>query len=55
MTYNPLATSAQIDRRLLVATLANLVWINASEVFRYFIFVMPMMREAFSSIWMWLQ
>ncbi len=25
----------------------NLLWINASEVFRYFAFIMPMMREAF--------
>ena len=25
----------------------NFIWINASEVFRYFAFVMPMMREAF--------
>lgn len=25
----------------------NLVWINLSEVFRYFVFVMPMMRTAF--------
>lgn len=25
----------------------NFVWINASEVFRYFVFVMPMMRAAF--------
>lgn len=30
--------------------LLNLVWINASEVFRYFAFVMPMMREAFAAI-----
>jgi len=26
------------------------LWINASEVFRYFAFVMPMMRDAFSGI-----
>lgn len=29
------------------ALLVNLLWINASEVFRYFAFIMPMMREAF--------
>lgn len=30
--------------------LANLVWINASEVFRYFAFVMPMMRQALPQV-----
>ena len=33
-----------------LALIANLVWINASEIFRYFVFVMPMMREAFPLI-----
>ncbi|MGB7204491.1 MAG: hypothetical protein WBD37_03350 [Anderseniella sp.] len=28
------------------ALLANFVWINVSEVFRYFAFIMPMMRKA---------
>ncbi|MEL6411556.1 MAG: hypothetical protein AAGK67_16740 [Pseudomonadota bacterium] len=28
----------------------NVLWINASEVFRYFAFVMPMMREAFPEL-----
>ncbi len=32
------------------AFLANLVWINLSEVLRYFVFVMPMMRAAFPQI-----
>ncbi len=32
------------------AVLANTVWINASEIFRYFVFVMPMMRDAFPGI-----
>ncbi|MEL6464831.1 MAG: hypothetical protein AAFQ58_07665 [Pseudomonadota bacterium] len=32
------------------ALLVNLLWINASEVFRYFTFVMPMMREAFPNL-----
>jgi hypothetical protein len=27
------------------ALVANLLWINLSEVFRYFIFIMPMMRD----------
>lgn len=32
------------------ALLVNFLWINASEVFRYFAFVMPMMREAFPTL-----
>lgn len=32
------------------ALLANLLWINVSEVFRYFAFVMPSMREAFPAL-----
>lgn len=28
------------------ALLVNMIWINLSEVFRYFVFVMPMMRDA---------
>ncbi|WP_269581246.1 hypothetical protein [Roseibium sp. Sym1] len=28
----------------------NFLWINASEVFRYFAFVMPMMREALPTL-----
>lgn len=30
--------------------LINAIWINASEVFRYFVFVMPMMRDAFPQV-----
>lgn len=38
-------------RRAFVTALAlNAVWINASEIFRYFVFVMPMMREAFGMV-----
>lgn len=33
-----------------MALIANFIWINASEVFRYFAFVMPMMREAFPMV-----
>lgn len=33
-----------------LALLANFLWINFSEVARYFAFVMPMMREAFPSL-----
>ena len=28
----------------------NTIWINLSEIFRYFVFVMPMMRAAFSNV-----
>ncbi len=35
---------------LVMALLVNILWINASEVLRYFVFVMPMMRDAFSSL-----
>jgi len=35
-------------RAFLLVLAINAVWINASEVFRYFVFVMPMMRE---SLW----
>lgn len=48
-----LARNPQIDRRLspfVIALLVNFIWINASEVFRYFAFVMPMMREAFPGL-----
>ncbi|WP_299043265.1 hypothetical protein [uncultured Tateyamaria sp.] len=32
------------------ALAANFIWINISEVFRYFVFVMPMMRDAFPEV-----
>lgn len=35
---------------LSIALTVNFIWINASEVFRYFAFVMPMMREAFPAL-----
>ena len=37
-------------RSLVWTVLILAVWINASEVFRYFVFVMPMMREALSDV-----
>ena len=43
ITY-PLAPTS--SRLFWQALLINMVWINLSEVFRYFVFVMPMMREA---------
>lgn len=33
-----------------MALIVNFLWINASEVFRYFVFIMPMMREAFPMV-----
>ncbi|MEM9128608.1 MAG: hypothetical protein AAGA97_02670 [Pseudomonadota bacterium] len=37
-------------RLLWLALGLNVIWINASEVFRYFAFVMPMMRDAFPEL-----
>lgn len=37
-------------RALLLILLVNAPWINASEVFRYFVFVMPMMRAALPQV-----
>lgn len=42
--------NSEIGGRLspfIMALVINFLWINASEVFRYFVFVMPMMRDAF--------
>ncbi len=39
-----------MSRFLLIAIIANVVWINAATVFRYFLFVRPMLREAQSSL-----
>lgn len=47
------AQSTASDRQMsafAMALLTNFLWINLSEVFRYFVFVMPMMREAFPSV-----
>ncbi len=45
ITENP--ESTRLSAPFTVALIVNFVWINAPEVFRYFAFVMPMMREAF--------
>jgi hypothetical protein len=37
-------------RAFLLALIANTIWINLSEVFRYFAFVMPMMRSTLSMV-----
>ncbi|MEM7426422.1 MAG: hypothetical protein AAF441_10020 [Pseudomonadota bacterium] len=44
------AASPAVPRAFWLAFAANFVWINLSEVFRYFAFVMPMMREAFPGV-----
>jgi len=37
-------------RALLLSGLFATIWINASEVFRYFVFVMPMMRDELAMV-----
>ncbi|MEM8540250.1 MAG: hypothetical protein AAGF25_04770 [Pseudomonadota bacterium] len=39
--------TSNIPNSFWIAIGLNMVWINLSEVFRYFAFVMPMMRDAF--------
>ncbi len=46
-TVQPLAF---FSRPFWIAVVAAGVWINASEIFRYFVFIMPMVREAFPMI-----
>lgn len=45
ITQNP--DSSQRLSPFVTALLINFLWINSSEVFRYFVFVMPMMRDTF--------
>ncbi len=47
MTMTDVTQSNFSYKPLLIATGLNMIWINLSEVFRYFAFVMPMMRDAF--------
>jgi hypothetical protein len=48
---NPVLTERNISARgVLLALGLNAIWINASEVFRYFVFVMPMMRASLPEI-----
>lgn len=37
-------------RAFLTAIFANAIWVNLSEIFRYFVFIMEMMREAFPQL-----
>jgi hypothetical protein len=41
---------AKARRSFLFVLLAAFVWLNVSEVFRYFAFVMPMMRDAMPAV-----
>lgn len=45
-----LASRQDVAPPFLLALGLNFLWINVSEVFRYFAFVMPMMREALPSL-----
>jgi hypothetical protein len=42
--------TAALPRGLLMAFLVNNVWVNLSEIFRYFIFVRPMMQDALNMV-----
>ncbi|MEA5464265.1 hypothetical protein [Leptothoe sp. PORK10 BA2] len=42
--------SAFPTKAFVTTLVVNTIWINVSEVFRYFVFVMPMMRTALSSV-----
>ena len=46
----PTPEAARRASPIIAALLVNFLWINASEVFRYFAFVMPRMREAFPQV-----
>lgn len=51
MTTSPSAALNENETKpFILALFLNLIWINVSEVFRYFVFVMPMMREAFAFV-----
>ena len=51
MTTTPICESSlNFPRAFWIALGINLIWINASEIFRYFLFVMPMMQSELSVI-----
>ena len=37
-------------KKFIIVTLVTSIWINISEVFRYFVFVMPEMRSSLSAV-----
>jgi hypothetical protein len=47
---NGLRLPDEARKSLVIAFLLNMLWMNASEVFRYFAFVMPMMRRTMSVV-----
>lgn len=50
MTLAEQSAPPGLTKSFWIAFAANMVWINASEVFRYFAFIMPMMREALPGV-----
>ncbi|MEO9821611.1 MAG: hypothetical protein ABJ370_21885 [Paracoccaceae bacterium] len=50
MTFAQVNPSNTLRTGLGLALCLNFLWINISEVFRYFVFIMPMMRDAFPDI-----
>lgn len=50
MTEPNLALNPLNSRSFWIILLINALWINVSEVFRYFAFVMPMLRRSFPEI-----
>jgi hypothetical protein len=50
MAQTDRSSAAGLPAGLGMALLLNMLWINASEVFRYFVFIMPMMRAALPDI-----
>lgn len=39
-----------MSRAFWLTLLINAIWINVSEIFRYFVFVMPMLRDSFPQL-----
>ncbi|MEO9516819.1 MAG: hypothetical protein ABJH45_07860 [Paracoccaceae bacterium] len=50
MTFAQVSSPITPRARLGLALCLNFLWINISEVFRYFVFIMPMMRDTFPDI-----
>jgi hypothetical protein len=50
MTLSLTETRAWPTRPFLLTAALTAVWINVSEVFRYFTFIRPMMRDAFPQV-----
>lgn len=50
MTAAVKVLNIEVPRALVAATAANTVWVNASEIFRYFAFIRDLMRNAFPQL-----